>query len=118
MIGGGYLAVAMSPTIYYSANGHISNATETNVRLPFPAGTVSDLRVYYQPAGHAQTITITVMKNGAATVLACTVAANATSCTDIDSFTTVAGDYLTVRGTASANVTPTALTFTMLFSAN
>jgi len=80
---------------------------------------VSTLRVYYQPAAHAQTVTITVMQNGAATALTCQVAANATSCSDLtNSFTTVDGDLLSVRGTSSANVTPTALNFSVLFSAN
>jgi hypothetical protein len=122
LIGGGYLAVNIPAAgFYYTPIGHISSATEPPVRVLVPAGSVSTLHVYYQPAAHAQTVAVTLIKNGAVTALTCTVLANANNCSDLNlahAVSTVDGDALSVRAVPSAAGAPTTFSFTMLFSAN
>jgi hypothetical protein len=78
---------------------------------------LSALRVYFQPAAHAQTATFTLLVNGVASALTCQVAANGTTCADAShSVSVLDGDQLSIRGVASASVTPTGLGFSMLYS--
>lgn len=71
--------------------------------VPFPisnAATMSGFSGSKQTGGAA--ITFTLLKNGAATALSCTVASAATSCTDPDSVTVTATDLLVVKVTHPA----------------
>ncbi len=75
-MGGNYQAVNINTTRYYTPLGHVNDTVETDVRIPVPAGKVNVLRVYYQPAAHGQTLTLTLMVNGVASALTCQVASN------------------------------------------
>ena len=70
-------------------------------------------------AAHAQTVTYTLMKNGVATALSCTIGVNGTTCSDTaDSISMADGDQLSMRTVASAAVTPTAISFSILYTPN
>lgn len=78
-------------------------ASDTNALVfgPMPAGlTVQNLSVVTSAAPDVGPVAITVLSNGAATLLTCTIAKSTTTCTDsANSFSTVAGSFLEVRVT-------------------
>jgi hypothetical protein len=124
--GKGALLVGVYPGVtlgtspdYYALIGHATSETEAHVRVPVPAGSLSSLRVYYQPASHDHTITVTLMKGGAATDLKCTVAANGTTCSDLaNTVTTADGDQISIRAASSDWELSKALSFSVLYTAN
>ncbi len=84
-------------------------ATETNDQQLIPAVcTISNLSVKLTAAANTNVPVITVDKNTTGQTLTCTVANTATTCTDVThSFTTAAGDLLSVKlvNPAGANAT-------------
>lgn len=88
-----------------------SYATDNSSRVfgPMPDGlTIQDLAVVVAPAPNVAPMVITVLDNGAATSLTCTIAKAATSCADsADSFVTTAGDFIELKVTNNvANTLP------------
>lgn len=78
------------------------------IETPLPAGELSDLRVQSdQQPGEGQTYTFTVLVNGLATGITCTMSgALEDSCQDeINSVTIATGDQLLVQAVASAGAT-------------
>jgi len=76
-------------------------ASDTNSLVfgPMPAGlTVRKLSVVVSTAPDVGPMIVTVLNNGAATSLTCTIAKATTNCADsADSFATAAGDFVEVR---------------------
>lgn len=122
----GYSSSANTPStsatnyIWLDSQNSTWNATETarNAVIAI-AGTISKLYVLHQTApGGAASYAYTIMKNGVATALTCTVSAAGTTAVDTsNSFSVVAGDLLSLRAVPSS--TPTApgnLTWTTMFT--
>lgn len=90
----------------------INVGTESQVRTPFSvAGEISNMRIVQATApGGTASVAYTVMKNGSATSMTCTVDSAQTSCTDLVNTVSVSpSDRLSLR-VAPTN-TPTASTF-------
>jgi hypothetical protein len=81
------------------------SGTEGNVNVPVSSGTASKLILVVSPAlGVGQTATLTLRQNGADTALTCTIAASASSCTDlVDSVAFADGDLLSLRYNETGN---------------
>ncbi len=73
--------------------------TNSLVLGPMPAGlTIQNLSVIASAAPDVGPVTVTVLDNGVATTLTCTIAKAAAACSDsADSFSTAAGSFLEVR---------------------
>lgn len=97
--------IAASTTTYYQAwlkNG-LAAANEARIRTYLPVGgTISKMKVWINQSGNVQpasgSLVITLYKNGAATALTVTIAANATVTTlqvdNTNSVTVAEGDYI------------------------
>lgn len=95
-IGGNYANTASNT--FLMPWGSTSNATEANANVPLPSGTASKLVVSLTAApGAGGSATIRIRKNGINTVLTCTVAGTATTCTDmVNSVVFGDGDLLSI----------------------
>jgi hypothetical protein len=86
-----------------------SSTTEATVRLPVPvAGTVANLAVSLsgEAGGGGKQYVFTVMSNGVATGVTCTVSATGSSCTDAThSAAFTAGQTIALRSAPTANPT-------------
>jgi hypothetical protein len=73
--------------------------TKALVLGPMPAGlTIKNLSAVTSIAPDVGPMIVTVLDNGISTLLTCSIAKNAATCTDsADSFSTAAGDFLEVR---------------------
>jgi hypothetical protein len=82
-----------------------SAGSEENTNLPVSFGTASKLIVNVGPAlGAGSSVTLTVRKNGIDTGLTCTVAAGASSCSDlVDAVAFADGDLMSVRYNEAGN---------------
>lgn len=84
-------------------------ATDASFRVfgPMRDGmTIQDLSVVVAPAPDVASMVITVLDNGVATPLTCTIPKGNTSCSnDTDSFVTSAGDFIEVRVSNNASNT-------------
>ena len=84
-----------------------SSTTETTVRLPVPiGGTVANLAVSLggEPMTGGKLYAFTIMRNGEATGVTCTVAVGTTSCADsVNSAAFSAGQTIALRSAPTAN---------------
>jgi hypothetical protein len=90
-----------------------ANNTQTNATVVVNAGTLSNFRVFVNEApqngGGTQSLTITVLRNGVDTGVACTISETQTQCADTTAPTSEtfnAGDTLVVRVTANSTGGP------------
>ena len=76
-----------------------SSGTEGNVDVPVSSGTASKMILRLPAAlGATETATLTLRKNGADTLLTCTIPGSGTSCSDTtDTVTFADGDLLSIR---------------------
>lgn len=89
--------------------------SSTSVQMPIPlGGVVSNLQVRLSGnPGNGRQYAFTVVKNGVATGLTCTVAgSSATSCTDTDTTVWTAGDVISLQSLPSSPSLPTSRTAT------
>jgi hypothetical protein len=99
----------------YVAAGAFGTSTSSSsaVAVPIPiSGIVNNLQVRLSGvAGNGRQYLFTVLRNGSASGLTCTVSgSSATTCTDTDSTVWGAGDTIALQSTPSSN--PTARTVT------
>jgi hypothetical protein len=84
-----------------------AKSTETEVRLPVPvAGTVANLTLSLsgEPVASGKSYAFTIMKNGEATGVTCTVGAGALTCSDaVNSAAFTAGQPIALRSVPSGN---------------
>jgi len=80
------------------------SGTEGNANVPVSSGVASKLVFAVSVAVGGATATLTVRKNGADTLLGCTIPDGASSCTDLsDTVTFVDGDLLSLEYEESGN---------------
>jgi hypothetical protein len=95
----------------YGSIGIILTGTHAETDIPIAAGTVSNLEVKTSVGIAGGTIVVTVLRNGAATGITCTVAVSATTCNDsTDSQAFSAGETIAfevVNNSASGGQDPT-----------
>jgi hypothetical protein len=104
--------LSTSATEYSGPLSAAANGTEANVRLPMPvAGTVANLQVSLNgTAGNGKSYVFTVMREGVATGITCTVSGNsATTCSDVaNTAAFTAGQAISLRSAPASG--PTART--------
>ena len=99
---------SLLPTVFVQVWGNAGRAScssaETEVAVPLTTSTAGSLLVKLGHAtqtpapGGTNSITFTVMKNGAATALSCTVTGAQTGCTDlVNSVDYATGDTISIR---------------------
>ena len=98
--GGGTLTDNVNDS-YIAYGSFLVSGTESTVEIPVPVGgTLSNLEVFVATApGTGASWTLTVDKNGSATVLTCSVAGAATNCRDSSLVAVAVGDALELRVT-------------------
>lgn len=101
IFGNSGVPVTAGKTLYI---GTILDSSESAVRIPMPAVTITELYVACSTApGSNQTFTYTVMKNGVATALSAQISGSGVSSSDTgESISFSAGDTLSVRVVTSA----------------
>lgn len=102
----GNTATANAPaTEYLDPGGGGRAATANEAALPVRAGKVAGLRLRARTGPTGGTIVVTVRKNGTDQTLTATLAIAGTSITDLThSFTTVEGDYVSVKAVSGTGV--------------
>jgi len=106
--GCGQSGVSQNTTVYCPGTGNGAAAALTAAMVMSFSGTAKNLyAVSNTNAGVGQSWTLTMMKNGSAQSATCTISGgSSTSCNDTsNSFTFVAGDYISLRVVASATAT-------------
>ena len=84
-------------TFYAGPFTNNNNSVESDAAYPMPAGTISELRVY-SPGTSDNTLTVTVIRNGAPTSVTCSITAGQNTCDDLtNSQAFTAGDLLSFR---------------------
>jgi len=94
--GGGYVS---STTLYFLPGGPAGDSSVYTYKLPVPAGTAGNLRVSLNIDEMTQgSVAITIMKNGIATSVACSIAVSFHSCAQTGQTASFAeGDTLSIR---------------------